>query len=226
MKNLIISHRGVHNNIDIPENSIKAFKNSLKRNLPIELDIQLTKDNIIVVCHDENLKRLTGTDIFIKDSTYNQIKGLKLLNTNEYIPTLKDVLNLVDNKVLINIEIKQTNKFKNICNLLDKELENYDNYIIQSFSPRILKYMKKLNNKYKIGLLMSEKRHKPFIYKLFIMYSKPDYLSVSKKYIDKYGNKYNYNKYNIMIWNIKNKNEITKYEYISSNFICDNVDSM
>jgi len=56
LDNLLFAHRGVHNNVDIPENSIKAFKYAIENNLNIELDVQLTKDNTLVVFHDENLK--------------------------------------------------------------------------------------------------------------------------------------------------------------------------
>ena len=67
MKNKIIAHRGVFNNIDIPENSMKAFKKALKLNYPIELDIQLTKDNILVVLHDHTLQRMTGDSRILQD---------------------------------------------------------------------------------------------------------------------------------------------------------------
>ena len=41
LKNIKISHRGIHNNQDIPENSLKAFKQSIKENIPIELDVHM-----------------------------------------------------------------------------------------------------------------------------------------------------------------------------------------
>ena len=59
-QNLIFAHRGVHNNIDIPENSLLSFKKALKNNLNIEIDVQLTKDNVLIVFHDNNFKRMTG----------------------------------------------------------------------------------------------------------------------------------------------------------------------
>ena len=53
--NKIIAHRGIFNNLNIPENSIKSFKKALRLGYPIELDVHLTKDNILVVFHDHNL---------------------------------------------------------------------------------------------------------------------------------------------------------------------------
>ena len=61
-KNKIIAHRGIHDNEKIPENSLKAFKLTMDKNIPIELDIHLTKDNEFIVFHDDNLKRMTGID--------------------------------------------------------------------------------------------------------------------------------------------------------------------
>ena len=99
----IIAHRGVFNNKDIPENSLKSFREAVKLNYDVEFDIHLTKDNILVVFHDDNLKRMTGSDKNIQDCTYDEIKDLKLLNTNEHIPTLDEVLKVIDNKVFMDI---------------------------------------------------------------------------------------------------------------------------
>ena len=71
--NLIIAHRGVHDNKNTPENSLKAFYKALIEKYPIELDIQLTKDNEIVVFHDKNLKRMTGVDKNVSDLTLDEI---------------------------------------------------------------------------------------------------------------------------------------------------------
>ena len=76
LKNLIIAHRGLFNNKDIPENSLSSFKKALDKNIPIELDVRLTKDNVLVVFHDTNLKRLTGLDKKVKDVSYSVIRKL------------------------------------------------------------------------------------------------------------------------------------------------------
>ena len=67
LTNMIIAHRGIHNNKDIPENSIPAFKKALEKNLPIELDVHLTKDNVVVVFHDSIIKRMTGANLDITE---------------------------------------------------------------------------------------------------------------------------------------------------------------
>lgn len=61
LKKNIISHRGLHDNNKVPENSMVSFKRALRKKYIIELDVHLLKDNTVVVFHlDANLKRMTG----------------------------------------------------------------------------------------------------------------------------------------------------------------------
>ena len=99
--NKIIAHRGVFDNKSVPENSMLSFKNAIKYNYPIELDVQLTKDNKLVVFHDDNLLRMTGYDKLLQEANYSEISNLKLLNANENIPTFNEVLKLINNRVFL-----------------------------------------------------------------------------------------------------------------------------
>ena len=220
LNNLIIAHRGIHNNINIPENSILAFSKAIKKSYPIELDVQLTKDNILIVFHDKNLKRMTGCCKDINELTYNEIKKLKLLNTYQIIPTLKDVLNLVNGKVLLDIEIKSTKKINKICEILT----SYNHpFIIKSFSPRIIRWFYKNNPDIIRGLLISKKYYNGIIGSIILNLCKPNFLAISKNYIKKYGLKKYYRKYPIMIWTIQNKQEINIFKYLTTNYICNNL---
>lgn len=102
----IIAHRGIYDNIQIPENTLLAFKEALKHNLPIELDIHLTKDNKLVVFHDYTLERMTNQKLIIELLQIKDLENITLLNCKEKIPTLKEVLNLVNGKVPLLIEVK------------------------------------------------------------------------------------------------------------------------
>ena len=210
-----IAHRGMFDNIKIPENSIASFKKALKYKYSIELDIQLTKDNIPIVFHDNNLKRMTGIDKLIKDTNYNELKDLKLLNTNEHIPTLDEVLNLVNNKVLLVIEIKAIKNIKTITNILKNKLSNYNNYVLKSFNPIIVRYLKN-NINAEIGYLINTK-HKILYSNLIIKYSKADFLSINKKLLNTKKFQKLKNKYQLLIWTIKNEKEIKDENII---YIC------
>ena len=214
--NLIIAHRGVHDNKSTPENSIKAFYKAVIKKYPIELDIQLTKDNEIVVFHDKNLKRMTGLDKDVEDLTLSEIKKLKLLDTNEHIPTLDEVLKLVNGKVLLDIEIKPTDKYKEICALLNEKLKDYKgDVLVKSFDYRIPKWFKKNNPNIKRGLLLSDTNH--CILRLLLC--KPDFLAISKKCkINNF-----IKKYPILLWTIKDTKEFNDYENTTTNFICNNL---
>ncbi len=213
-----IAHRGMFDNITIPENSIASFKKALKYNYSIELDIQLTKDNILVVFHDSNLKRMTGLDKLITDTNYEELKKLKLLNTKEHIPTLDEVLKLINNKVLLDIEIKDTKNIEELTSILKDKLNNYNNYILKSFNPKIVRYLKKHINA-KIGYLINNKNK--FLYSnLIIKYSKADFLCISKNLLHTKKFQKLKNKYQILIWTIKNKDEIKDDDII---YICNDL---
>ena len=185
-KNLI-AHRGYHDiEKGIPENSMKAFAEAIKNNYIIELDVHLLKDSEVVVFHDDNLKRMTGFDKKIKECTYEEITEIKLKETEEKIPLLKDVLNLVDGKVPIIIELKTDLR----CGKLEKEvikiLEKYNGkYAIKSFNPLAVNYFKEHSPNTIRGQLASDfKNDKMFIIKklflkhmLFNFISKPDFIS-------------------------------------------------
>ena len=214
--NLIIAHRGVHDNKNTPENSLKSFYKALIKKYPIELDIQLTKDNEIVVFHDKNLNRMANIDKNVEDLTLNEIKKIKLLNTNEQIPTLDEVLKLVNGKVLLDIEIKPTDKYKEICALLNEKLKDYKgDVLVKSFDYRIVRWFKKNNLNIKRGLLLSDTNH----CFLRLLLCKPNFLAISKKCkINNF-----IKKYPILIWTIKDKKDIDKYKDLTTNFICNNL---
>ena len=73
-----IAHRGYHKKEDnIPENSLLAFQRAIDNNLNIELDVQITTDNKVVVFHDQTAKRMAGVDKKIVDMSYEEVKNLK-----------------------------------------------------------------------------------------------------------------------------------------------------
>lgn len=203
LKGYEFRHRGLHKNV--PENSIIAFQKALYRNMPIELDVRILKDSNIIVFHDNNLKRMTGIDKKIEGCNYEEIKNIKLKNSLETIPLLIDVLNLINNKVLLLIEVKEYSK--KMCKKLKKILKNYNNFLIQTFSLRTY-YWFKINTNFKIGILTYSNL------KLKLVLN-PDFISISKYNLKKY------KKTPLFIWTIKNKEELKKAKEIGDSFIVD-----
>ena len=219
IKNNKIAHRGVFNNTTIPENSLKAFRKALSLNYSVELDVQLTKDNILVVFHDDNLRRMTGVRKKIQDVTYEELRTYRLLDTKEKIPTLQEVLQLIQDKVLVNIEIKNTTQIEKICNILIKELKEYHNFVIQSFNPRIIRFLKTHYPTLTVGYIINKKYlNKIYTYllssNLIIKYSKADFLSIHKDLLFKQKYQRLKKKYPLFVWTIKEKDTISNDEYV------------
>ena len=156
-----IAHRGLHNK-EFTENGLKAFKNAVDHHVAIELDVHLTTDNNLIVCHDESLKRTTGKEGIIEDLSVKEIKdNYKLLDGGE-VPTFDEVLDLVDEQVPIVVELKAYRKnHKPLAKLALEKLERIKdkkNIIIISFDPRALRLVK--HHGFVTSLLVT-KTHEP-----------------------------------------------------------------
>ena len=111
-KTKIFAHRGASGYA--PENTLEAFALAIKQGADgIELDVQLTRDRIPVVIHDETIDRVTSKTGYVKDYTLKELKELTVLEskfpayTTSKIPTLEEVLDAVKaSGILVNIELK------------------------------------------------------------------------------------------------------------------------
>lgn len=223
INNLRISHRGLWNK-EIPENSIGAFERSVEKNLPIEFDVHMLKDGTLVVFHDDNLKRMTGFDKNIKDCLLEEVKSLKLLNSEFTIPTLEEVLTLIDGKVLIDIEIKTDVSSFKICSELTRILDNYKgDFLVKSFNPLFVTWFRFFRPNFKRGILVSSlkkvKKNKFIKFLCFKMYlnflCKPHFIAfdsrdLPNKKIDKYHNK----GIPILLWTIRDEKISFQYDGI------------
>ena len=142
--NRTIAHRGLHDE-RLPENSLGAFRAAVEKGYAIETDLQLTADGVIVVFHDEKMKRMTGRELVINDCMYDEIKDIPLIGgENEYIPTLEQLLETVDGKVPLLIEIKTHENIGSLEAPLTERLRRYNGkFAVQSFNPFIVKWFRK-----------------------------------------------------------------------------------
>lgn len=102
-----IAHRALH---DVaqgrPENSRAAVNAAIAAGYAIEIDIQLSSDGMAMVFHDEDLGRLTAEKGLIATRSAAALARIPLLHGNEAIPTLPEILTLIDGRVSVLIEIK------------------------------------------------------------------------------------------------------------------------
>jgi glycerophosphoryl diester phosphodiesterase len=139
------AHRGLFDNdSDAPENSLAAFKKAVDAGYGIELDVQLSKDDKLVVFHDATLKRMCGMKGNVWDYTLEELQQIKLLNSNETVPTFEQFLKVVDGKVPFILEFKLDRAQTRVCELANEALKNYKGaYCIESFHPLALMWYRK-----------------------------------------------------------------------------------
>ncbi|HBI87307.1 MULTISPECIES: glycerophosphodiester phosphodiesterase family protein [Sphingobacterium] len=119
----VVTHRGDWRNY--PENSISAIKSAIQMGADIvELDVQRTKDGVLILMHDKTLDRTTTGSGLVKDTEFNTIQTMYLKNgaairTKEKVPTLEEALIVSKGKVLLNLD-KADDYFDEIYELLKK----------------------------------------------------------------------------------------------------------
>ncbi len=205
-----IAHRGLHNDI-YTENGLNAFNNALKHHVAIELDVHLTTDNRLIVCHDENLIRTTGKEGIIEDLSVEEIKNnYRLLDGGE-VPTFQEVLDLIDEKVPIVVELKAYRKnHKPLAKQVLKELERIKdkkNIMLISFDPRALV---KVRHKGYITSLLVTCNHEPdyeWIYHLRFLFDSLDLEDdmLLEKRVQRY-----HNRHLVNCWTIESKEQFEK----------------
>lgn len=155
----IIGHRG---GASIgPENTLACYKKGIEAGADmIEIDIHLTKDNRIVVCHDQSINRTTNGKGLIREMTLNEIRQYRCLDadgnvTDQQVPTLDEVFDLMletraaGNPCKLLIEIKRTrNIYQGIEELLLEKINSCnakDWIIVQSFNDFALERIHQLD---------------------------------------------------------------------------------
>ena len=201
LKGVHYAHRGLHDNhSDAPENSMKAFKKAVDAGYGIEMDIQLTKDKIPVVFHDETLNRMCGVEGKVWEFTYEELQKLTLAESDERIPKFEDVLALVDGKVPLIVEYKLDVPSTEVCEIADPMLQAYNGiYCIESFHPYAVKWYREHRPEVIRGQLSQdfskqEKYKVKFIYWLLSILltnvlTRPDFIAYNHKDADMFSRK-------------------------------------
>jgi glycerophosphoryl diester phosphodiesterase len=101
-----IAHRGLWRTGGPPENSLAAFDAACRKGYAIELDVQLSADGEAVVFHDDILDRLTASAGLLEEQTTDDLCALRLLGSDQTIPTLADALALIGDRAAVLVELK------------------------------------------------------------------------------------------------------------------------
>ncbi len=152
---LVFAHRGA--SLEAPENTLIAFSKAVEIGADyIEFDIRLTKDNEIIIMHDENTERTTGYDGLIKDMTLSELKKLNCGNEviDAEIPTLEEVINLKRGNTKLQIEICSLGLIEPLYSLL-KKYDLMDLVFVSSFRLEELIKLQSINPDIKLASLHS-----------------------------------------------------------------------
>ena len=138
------AHRGLH----LPgtarvENSLSAFRAAIKNGFGIELDVQISRDNIAVVFHDATLDRLTTTQGAVRDRRAAELCQIPLSNSPDRLMTLQDTLSQLHSPLPILVEVKATAAHANILALACAQaVRDYPGPLgIMSFDPDIIAHL-------------------------------------------------------------------------------------
>jgi glycerophosphoryl diester phosphodiesterase len=132
---LKIGHRGAKGYV--PENTLLSFQKAIEMSVDgIELDVHLSADGEIIVIHDATIDRTTNGQGAVNSLSLRELKSFRIEKEHE-IPTLIEVLNLVNKRCLINIELKGKGTVIPVVALIEKYvLEKnwqYPHFLISSF---------------------------------------------------------------------------------------------
>ena len=170
MKNRLVAHRG--DMTSYPENSLLSIQAAVDLGLSfIEVDVQLSKDAVPIVIHDDNLQRTAGINKKVCDLNEEQITACLLHSLSElqqarenlYVPTLKAVIELLNSNpdLTLFVEIKrQSIEYFALNVVLDAVIHELKaakfNVVIISFVADVISYVRELKEDYPLGWVLRE----------------------------------------------------------------------
>ena len=159
----IYCHRGLSS--EAPENSLEAIDLAISSlSDGVEIDVQETKDGVVIVCHDSSLKRIAGKKINIADVTYEELKQYDISyyfskdHEFTYIPTLEEVMSLVKGRAHLLIELKRNSASADLAAKVVGLIEQYEmeyQCSIQSADYAYLRQVNELNPDLTLGYILT-----------------------------------------------------------------------
>ncbi len=144
IKTTPIAHRGLHDSTH-PENTLASVKKAIQHNYAIEIDVKMLNDGTLIIMHDATLERLTNKTGSVYDLTKEELKDTKILGTDEYIPTLREVLDCVKGQVPLLLDIKSEKVLDHsLEQKIYEEIKSYiGNIAIMAFNPATVRWFQK-----------------------------------------------------------------------------------
>lgn len=159
----VASHKG--DGYNTPENTVASVESAIAKGVAIvEIDVTLTKDDVLVLSHDPDLKRLAGIPKKIRDVTYEELQDIDIGSSfdeafaGETIPTLDEILKITtETNTGIIIDVKTNTNEDIYAEEIAKLVEKHDAEelaSVQSFNPEFLKLMRTQNENINLGQIL------------------------------------------------------------------------
>ena len=210
MNVLRIGHRGSKGYI--AENTLESINHAILLGVDgIEIDIFKCLSGELVLSHENDLKRLTGKSGQLEKLTLNDLK--KFLVVGKYkIPTLKDVLTIIETPLFVNIELKGLNTAQATSEIIKDLSKNtswsLENFIISSFNWNELEQFRSIDKNTSVGVLVSKSMSIneaiEFGKKINAQAIHPNFKILNDKTVKKIKN----NGFKIYTWTVNNKDDI------------------
>lgn len=154
-KVLKIGHRGA--NGYEPENTLISFEKAIQMGADgIELDVHLSLDGHLIVIHDETIDRTTNGKGIVNQLTLRELKSFRINDEHE-MPTLEEVLDLINQRCFVNIELKNQEAVQKVVQLIEQYVLdknwNHAHFLVSSFDWNALQQVRFLNENILIGVL-------------------------------------------------------------------------
>lgn len=150
MKPVVIAHRGA-SFLAKHDNTLESFQLAIDIGADyVEFDIRQTSDKKLIVFHDDSIN---GKQI--KDLKYSELCK-ETSHENYTVPLLKEVLELCQGKIMLDIELKESGYEKEIISMVQK-LYDYDDYMMKSFVDQAVANIKSIDSDINAGLLLGYK---------------------------------------------------------------------
>ncbi len=157
---LVLGHRGFMSRY--PENSILAFVEAINAGADgVELDVWLTRDEKVIVMHDESIDRTSSLKGHQKEMMLEDLKKANL-GMGQNIPTLEEVFRVLPEDTLVDVEIKDVDAVKESLGVIE-DFNAFNRTIISSFEIEALRKTRELSDRIRIGLLIDSEKLVPEI---------------------------------------------------------------
>lgn len=185
IKQFDVAHRGLFRPGTVAEeNTVAAARAAVDAGFAVEIDVRMTADDIIVVFHDESLERMTDAAGSIGMIGFERLSQHMVGSSGKPVPTLHDVLDVIDSEKPIYVEIKSSHSvdLQKLCAGVRRSFEGYPGPVaIMSFDPRVVQWFRNYMPHYARGLIIGREFllgiRKRFALSMWVRKTKPDFLA-------------------------------------------------